>query len=341
MRGLEGDVQKHRPDTFYLNTPDRWNTTVGAFTKETKRPCVIVKDTNRKKSRTFFGPAVSDYEKHKLKPKFKKSTKNIFVKDWVRNAYADNKWNNTDNGDYGKSSFNLPCNERDVTTNRTHTLNAQTVVKAIIAPLLDEMKITKKQNTIGNIREAGNVQITGPENLTVYDPNDVARTTMKETNIDNKHTGNVSNVERADGYLIKETDAPNTNRQFQQNEYFGTSNNNINEGNGYLIKETNAPNTNRQFTEDRREPTQVKEMLMAGGDKVEIDIKKRESDYFNKTPPKVNKIYNAIPETNECEFTNQKDQLDNDKLADRVNSCMVDAFKKNPYTHSLNSYAYS
>ena len=70
-RGLEGDVEKYKPDTFYVNSPERWNTTVGAFTKETKRPCVIVKDTNRKKSRSFFGPAVSDYEKHKLKPKFK------------------------------------------------------------------------------------------------------------------------------------------------------------------------------------------------------------------------------------------------------------------------------
>ena len=307
LRAEEGCVEKNRPDTFYISGPERWNTTVGAFTKERKRPCVIIKDTNRKKSRTFFGPAVSDYEKHKLKPKFKKSTKNIFAKDWMRNVYADDKWNNIDVGDYGKESFVPSCNERDVTVNRTHILNPQSVVKALFAPLLDEIRRTKKENVIGNIRQSGNVQITGPSNLTIYDPNDVARTTMKEVNIDNKHTGNVGNVQNGDGYKVADM---------------------------------NAPNTNRQFTEELRKPTQVKEKLFAGGDKVEIDMKKIESDYYNQTPPKQTKVYNSIPEANECEVTNQKDQLDNKKISDRLNSCMVDAFEKNPYTQSLKSYAF-
>ena len=305
-RGKEGDVEKHRPDTFYLNSPDRWNTTVGAFTKETIRPCQIVKDTNRKKSRSFFGPAISDYERHKLKPKFKKSTKNIFTKDWIRNAYADDKWTNIDDNDYGKSGIELPCNERDITTNRTHTLNPQSIVKALFTPLLDEVRRTKKENVIGNIRQSGNVQITGPGNLTVYDPNDVAKTTMKETNIDNKHSGNVGNVQGGDGYLVSSND---------------------------------APNTNRQFTGELREPTQVKEKLFVGGDKIELDVKKVEEDYINQSEPKVDKIYNAIPETNKCEITNQKDQLDNNPIADRIESCMVDAFKENPYTKSLHSFS--
>ena len=305
MRGLEGDIEKHRPDTFYVNSPDRWNTTVGAFTKETKRPCVLIKETNRKKSRLFYGHAKSDYDRHKLKPKFKKSTKNIFTKDWIRNVYADDKWNNVEDNDYGKSGYDLPCNERDVTTNRTHTLNPQSIVKALISPLLDEMRTTKKENVIGNIRQSGNVQITGPSNSRVYDPNDVARTTMKETNIDNDHMGNVGNIQ---------------------------------ESNAYLVTDKNAPNTNRQFTEKLRKPTQVKEMLAAGSDKLEVDIKKRNEDYLSQVEPKLDKVYNSIPETNPCEITNQKDQLNNNILSDRVNSCMVDAFKKNPFTKSLNSY---
>ena len=128
---------------------------------------------------------------------------------------------------------------------------------------------------------------------------------MKETNIENDHMGNVGNIE---------------------------------EGNAYLVTDNNAPNTNRQFTEKLRKPTQVKEMLVAGSDKVEVDIKKRNEDYLNQVEPKLDKVYNSIPETNSCEITNQKDQLNNDVLADRVNSCMVDAFKKNPYTKPLNSY---
>ena len=38
------------------------------------------------------------------------------------------------------------------------------------------------------------VILGGPIKLTVYDPNDVAKTTIKETAIDNKHTGNVGGL---------------------------------------------------------------------------------------------------------------------------------------------------
>ena len=48
-----GEVAKNRPDTFYIQNEDRYLTTTGAYLKETKRPCIIAKDTNRKHSRHF------------------------------------------------------------------------------------------------------------------------------------------------------------------------------------------------------------------------------------------------------------------------------------------------
>ena len=36
MRGLEGDTEKHRPDTFYVNSHERCETTVGALQKKLK-----------------------------------------------------------------------------------------------------------------------------------------------------------------------------------------------------------------------------------------------------------------------------------------------------------------
>ena len=50
----------------------------------------------------------------------------------MRNVYADDKWNNINMGDYGKESFVPSCNERDVTVNRTHVLNPQSIVKALL-----------------------------------------------------------------------------------------------------------------------------------------------------------------------------------------------------------------
>ena len=43
------------------------------------------------------------------------------------------------------------------------------------------MKRTKKENVNGNPRPNGNMNAQIPNKQTVYDPNDVARTTIKET----------------------------------------------------------------------------------------------------------------------------------------------------------------
>ena len=54
-----------------------------------------------------------------------------------------------------------------------------------------------------------------------------------------------------------------------------------------------------------------------------------------------NKVYNSIPQVNQFGETHQKDTLPNEPLADRINPELLDAFRKNPYTQSLHSYAFN
>ena len=96
------------------------------------------------------------------------------------------------NSDYGRKSIYNKPNERDITQKRTHLSNLITNVKALITPLQDSMKITKKQNTIGNNRPEGNMSLPNPSKITVYDPNDIAKTTIKETTINNEHEGHMT-----------------------------------------------------------------------------------------------------------------------------------------------------
>jgi hypothetical protein len=56
-------------------------------------------------------------------------------------------------------------------------------------PILDMLKETKKENVVGNHRPDGNMSAQMPKKMTVYDPNDIARTTIKETTIDNNYVG--------------------------------------------------------------------------------------------------------------------------------------------------------
>jgi hypothetical protein len=63
------------------------------------------------------------------------------------------------------------------------------LVKAIVAPLEDMMKLSKKEFTAASARPYGELQSTAPPKLTIKDPNDVARTTIKETNIHDTREG--------------------------------------------------------------------------------------------------------------------------------------------------------
>ena len=115
-----------------------------------------------------------------------------------RNAYRESGWNINNNeitnsvGDYGKHSIENKANERDTTQDRMHLNNLSISVKKLITPITDFFRRTRKENAIGNIRPEGNMNAMMPSKQTVYDPNDIARTTIKEQTIDNEYEGSLS-----------------------------------------------------------------------------------------------------------------------------------------------------
>ena len=51
--------------------------------------------------------------------------------------------------------------------------------------------------------------------------------------------------------------------------------------------------------------------------------------------------YNSLPTISKCNETTDKATLPNEPLRNRLDPVMVDAYKENPYTHSLSSYAFN
>jgi hypothetical protein len=191
---LQGKVNKNNPDTYFKNSPDRYFVTKGAVTGETKRPSVINKNTNRQlTTKSYTGaPGPADRKKPSQRGKYKESNKNTYQETGFRNVSGRQEWGANDQiGDYGKDGMEAYHTERETTEDKTYTGNIVTAVKAIIAPLQDLFRTTKKENFVGSVRPSGNFQMAGPNKMTVYDPNDVARTTIKESNIHNNRTGNV------------------------------------------------------------------------------------------------------------------------------------------------------
>ena len=197
QRGTIGEVRKHLPDKFYINEHGERNfTTTGANLKAMERPVEVLRETTRPETtQEYAGSAKSaDFNATYTVP----STRAPMVKQagsWgFRNADATNyfdKNTDSDQNDYGKASIEIRPNERYFTGDRTVTLNMKPAESGqVTLPQQDGPRQTRKDEMLGNPNQAGYVGVgAGNLKMTIYDPDDVARTTIKETTIDNDYVG--------------------------------------------------------------------------------------------------------------------------------------------------------
>lgn len=149
-----GEVRHHRPDKFYLNEHGERNfASVGENSKPTERPAQVMKHQYRSETNTeYTGAAQSVNTATYTVPSFRAPFAYQLDGFGFRNAdgstygVADT---DATNNDFGRSGVELPVNQRNVTAERTQGLNV--------------------------------TMASGPKAMTVYDPNDTARTTVRET----------------------------------------------------------------------------------------------------------------------------------------------------------------
>jgi hypothetical protein len=92
--------------------------------------------------------------------------------------------------DYGRSGICLPPTSREAfTVGPGPQPGLTTSVKAMVSAFTDALRPSRKEMQVLGAREFGTMQAVLPSKSTVYDPNDVARTTLKETIIHDVHSG--------------------------------------------------------------------------------------------------------------------------------------------------------
>ena len=198
-RPLIQQMYKNVPELLVTNKNGERNfTTVGAVRGRKIRPNVLVRDTNRKKSRMLMNPAkMVSSSKSYIPPKSKVSRRLNFLNTPHRNAVrAEGKRVN----DHGKGSYRNRLNERAVTGTRRHVLNPMSWVKALTSCFTDSAKKTRKQHYINHPRSRGNVKAQRPSALPAYDPRQVLKTTIRETTENNRHKGYVGSYKKQRAY---------------------------------------------------------------------------------------------------------------------------------------------
>ena len=292
----------------------------------------------------------------------------------IHNDYNSNI-QNMNRGNVVYDPNNLPrttIKETNIHNNHSGNLGKNAPSRGVVYDPNNVPRTTTKETTIKNNRKA-NIQNSKSGN---YIKNkDKAKTTMKQTTM----TGNVMGIAsqmRGDGHLVKGMQVPDTIREHSSVQYVGDAQGR--EMGAYDVTDVNAMNTNRQFTSDieyfggagndgvNTAPMSYEDMYNMemkairsltdngytpnpGGVNEILDSNKInmttnrigdvQNKYLNERGVATDKIYNSIPQMNVTNLSQTKEIVPNEPLADRINPDLLSAFRENPYTQNLASWA--
>ena len=187
-----GEVRRYKPDTFYIDeTGSRYFTTTGDMIKETVRSTQVMPHTVRPETSVEYeGTASSqDFGESYVIGSYRTPMAQQYGGAGYRNADMTGyytKDTGADKADYGKSSIEIRPNERNETSERVMALNAVPADNGLVmSHYTDDARPTRRSETIGNIRMTGTpyTHVDRAAAITVWDPKDIARTTVKESTI--------------------------------------------------------------------------------------------------------------------------------------------------------------
>jgi hypothetical protein len=375
--GKIGVVEKHQPDSFYINSPERYFTTVGQQTAARLRPNVVLRPTHRRKTaeKTYNGPAkLAVGGKQELRSqKFRKSCKKTYSFGY-RNLGKEGTWTgSTDNSfDYGKRNIlRRPTERKDATADNNHIGIAYKNKKGQLRnnqPAKPTMKSTTEDND-----HFGSVSAS--TNSYVHDPNDIAKTTLKETTIDNEYEGLITGNPRGyvkskddiartttkettlvEDYLgqpqqpgkkgkIQNQKVRNTIRQFYNKGYTGNAGAvNGEKPQSYEAIYNSITRSIRSMIDKGFTPGMGSKLSAKFNNNINATTKKTneiKDKYINERGLAPDRVFNSLAAPIPGSITKEASRVNNDVISDRIDASLLEPFRRCEYSHPLSSYAYS
>jgi hypothetical protein len=216
-----GRFEKNRPETSFELGPDRLFTTMGVQQGPMLHSIPVGRDQHRADTAISYsggagvGPGHSAaYVPGEYMPSHNQQLGSVPIP--VANAggrhYA------TD-ADYGmKSSMAYP-NNRSANNQADYYGGMGGAIGAVIAPLLDALRPSRRENTIGTLRPYQNPKSEVAQSY-IFNPADRTPTTIRETTENSKFHLNVNANQNGGAYAVTEQQPANTYRQFTDDYYY-------------------------------------------------------------------------------------------------------------------------
>lgn len=206
-----GVMEKHRPERAFETGPDRLFTTTGLEKKQPFRAIHVDRHVNRPETTTdYIGVAGNQNESSYVKGEYM-PTHNQQLGTYPLAVANANGRNGATEHDYEAKAKKAYPNNRTANKQDSYFGVVGSGLGAAVAPLLDVLRPSRKENTIGTLRPYQNAGKTVSETY-IFNPNDKLPTTMRETTEQSKFHMNVNRNQLGGAYQVTETQVADTNR---------------------------------------------------------------------------------------------------------------------------------
>jgi hypothetical protein len=218
-----GRMEKHRPERTFEVGSDRLLTTTGLEKGQTLRSTVVERNITRHDTGTeYVGVAQSQLSpgNESMDGEYMVSRRQNFGQ--VPTGIAGQTNAVGAENDYGVKSHRAYNNNRstaDAVGSGGYFGALSSAISAAVLPVLDVLRPSRKENTVGNLRIYGDAGSTVSQSY-VLNPNDRAPTTMRETTERSKFHMNINANQLGGGYKVTAHQPAHTERSSQSDSYY-------------------------------------------------------------------------------------------------------------------------
>jgi len=337
--GILGKVEKYHPDTFFVNSQDRWLTTTGQEKAQALRPIQEVHATMRNvTSQPYSGVAGADKNASYVLSSYTTPKRVVLDTTDVPASSAMGRGPSDYADNFIKSHTNYENNRSTMRQPDTYRSSFSGAIGAVIAPIMDAFRPTKKEEYSPNVRIYGDPGSNVKQNY-VITPGDIPATTMKETTLysPNAYIGNQASV----GYVLHNQQAVTNQRDTTLCGYVGNVGGNGATRQGEVIVDA----AYRQNNNDKLEVTQQSYTPQGGtqiyNQTMNVNVARIDSDRDNPRMwvPNASTISQMPAGKAQYGQIRGKQQYDENKIGcERIQPDLLNAFRENPYTQSLQSW---
>ena len=221
--GSIGIMEKNRPDTYFDMGPERYMTTTGAGQGVTLQPMPVDRNVTRPETTMEYTGAAGFSNPAAYVPGEYMPSHNIELGAVPLPTVSAVGRNWAHEAEYGMKSTKAYNNNRTANNQNGGYFGAiGGAIGAAIAPVMDVIRPSRKENTVGNLRPYQNAKSTVSESY-IFNPADRPGTTIRETTENSKFHLNVNAGQNGGAYQVTEQQAIQNARQTTGDFYYSGS----------------------------------------------------------------------------------------------------------------------